>query len=143
LSSPYKDTTVISKGNALADAAAKAVAHQAAVKIMAVTLDKSSRCAVDHPKELYQSSDVTSEEKEQWKNWGAVEDEDGIWTIGGKPVLLKKYLMTVTRWFHDKAHGGMEAVANQVQQVWAAPGGYAAAKKIINTCPTYQKFSNI
>lgn len=53
---------------------------------MAVTLDKSSRCAVDHPKELYQSSDVTSEEKEQWKKWGAVEDEDGIRTIGGTPL---------------------------------------------------------
>jgi len=45
--------------------------------------------------------------------------------------------MTMTRWFHDKAHGGMEAVANQVQQVRAAPGIYAAAKSI-NICPTWQ-----
>ena len=51
--------------------------------------------------------------------------------------------MSITRWFHDKAHGGVEAVANQVQQVWAALGVYAAAKRIINACPTCQKFSNI
>ena len=109
-----RDTTVIGQGNALAHAAEKAAARQPAAKTMAVTSDKSSWPDVDHPKELYQS-DVTSEEKEQWKKWEAVEDEDGIWTIGGKPVLPKKYLMTVNRWFHDRAHGGMEAVANQVQ----------------------------
>lgn len=34
-------------------------------------------------------------------------------------------------------------MANQVQQVWAAPGICAAAKRIINTCPTCQKFSNV
>lgn len=91
-----RDTTVISKGNALADVAAKAVARQPAAKIMAVTSDKRSWPDVDHPKELYQSV-VTSEEKEQWKKWEAVGDEDEIWTTGGKPVLPKKYLMTITR----------------------------------------------
>ncbi|KAK4807174.1 LOW QUALITY PROTEIN: hypothetical protein QYF61_024294 [Mycteria americana] len=50
------------------------------------------------------------------KKWEAVENEDGIWTIGGKPILPKRYLMTITRWFHDKAHGEIEAVVNQVQQ---------------------------
>lgn len=37
----------------------------------------------------------------------------------------------------------METEANQAQQVWVAPGVYAAAKRIINACPTSQKFSNI
>jgi len=56
---------------------------------MAVTLKKSSWPDVDHLKELYQS-DVTSEEKKQWKKWEAVEDEDGIWTIGGKTCLTEQ-----------------------------------------------------
>lgn len=45
----------------------------------------------------------------------------------------------ITEWFHDEAHGRMEAVANQVQQVWADLVVYAAAKIIINTCPTCHK----
>lgn len=48
-----RDTTVISKGNALADAAAKAAVHQPVVKIVAVASDKSSRPIVDHPEKLY------------------------------------------------------------------------------------------
>ena len=51
----------------------------------------------------------------------------------------KKYLITIARWFHDKAHGGAEAIAKQVQKVWAAPGIYAAAKRIMNSCLTCQK----
>lgn len=39
--------------------------------------------------------------------------------------------MTITRWFHDKAPGGVEAVAYQIQQVWVALGVYAAAKELL------------
>lgn len=37
----------------------------------------------------------------------------------------------------------MEAVANQVQQVWADLGVYTAAKTITNTCPTCHKLLHI
>lgn len=46
------DATVISQGNVLTDAAAKAAARQPAVNTMAVTSDKSSWPDVDHPKGL-------------------------------------------------------------------------------------------
>lgn len=46
------DTTIISQGNVLTDAAAKATVRQLAVNILAVTSDKSSWPDVDHPEEL-------------------------------------------------------------------------------------------
>lgn len=69
-----RDTTVIGKENALSNAAAKAAVHQRAVKIMAVPSDESSQPSVNNPRKLYRS-DVTNEEKEQWRKWESVEDE--------------------------------------------------------------------
>ncbi|XP_075367747.1 protein NYNRIN-like [Mycteria americana] len=94
------------------------------------------------PKAIYEK-DSTAEEKKQWEKREAEQSDSGIWTIAGKPILPKKYLITVARWFHDKAHGGAEAVANQVRKIWTAPGIYAAAKRITSSCPTCQKFSSI
>lgn len=109
---------------------------------MVIDMDRSLWPDVNHPEKLYQT-EVRGEDKEQWKKkWEAVENEYGIWTIGRKTILPKRYLMPITRWFHDKAHEGIEVVVNQVQQVWAVPGVYAAAKRIINSCPTCQKFSH-
>lgn len=49
-----------------------------------------------------------------------MEDEDVIWTTARKPILPEKYLMTITNGFHDKAYGGVAAVANEIQQLWVA-----------------------
>lgn len=70
----YKDTTVISKGNALADAATKTMACQPVINTMAVAPDKSSW--PDHPRKLYQQN--TRNEEEQCRKWEAVEDEGGL-----------------------------------------------------------------
>ena len=83
--------------------------------------------------------DCSVGEKKQWGQREAKQSDDGIWTAGGKPILPEKYFITIARWFHDKAHGGAEAIAKQVQKVWAAPGIYVAAKRITNRCPTCQK----
>ncbi|XP_064356244.1 uncharacterized protein LOC135324271 [Dromaius novaehollandiae] len=138
-----KDTTEISRGNALADAAAKAAARQPLKECMGAVprMDQSEWPNLIDPKTMYEK-DCSVEEKKQWEQWEAKQSDDGIWTIGEKPILPKKYLITIARWFHDKAHGGAEAIAKQVQKVWAAPGIYAAAKRITNSCPTCQKFSN-
>ena len=69
-------------------------------------------------------------------------DETGIWTIGGKPILPRKYLMTLARWFHDKTHGGMTAVVNQTEKMRAAPGIHMAVKRIMSSCPTCWNFSD-
>ena len=138
-----KGTTEISKGNALADAAAKAAARQPLKECMVAipAMDQSEWTKVTDLKTMYEK-DCSAEEKEQWKKWEANQDDDGIWTTGGKPMLPKKYVITVARWFHDKTHGGAEAVANQVQKVWTAPEVYAAAKRITNSCLACQKFSS-
>lgn len=57
----------------------------------------------------------------QWEKWEATQNGDGIGTIEVKPILPKKYLITLAGWFHDKAQGGAEAIANKVQKVWMAP----------------------
>uniref|UniRef100_A0A8B9PMP5 Ig-like domain-containing protein n=1 Tax=Apteryx owenii TaxID=8824 RepID=A0A8B9PMP5_APTOW len=77
------------------------------------------------PQTTYEK-DCSAKEKKQWEKREAKQNEDGIWTTGGKPILPKKYVVTVARWFHDKAHGGAEAVANQVQKVWAPSPGLPA-----------------
>lgn len=56
---------------------------------MEVASDESLRPDVDHPRKFCQSN-VTNEEKEEWTKWEALEDEAGVSTIGGKPVLPKK-----------------------------------------------------
>lgn len=133
------DTSRISKRNAFADVAAKAAARQPVVKIMTVVSDKGSWLNL---RKLYQW-DVKNEEKQEWRKWEAMEDDVVIWTTGRKPVLPEKYLMTVTNGFHDKAYGGVAAVANEIQQLCVALSICAATKRIINGCSTCQKFSNI
>lgn len=80
--------------------------------------------------------------KRKWEKQEAKQDDDGIWTIGRKLILPKKYFIAVTRWFHDKAHGRAEVVADQVWRVRTAPWVYAAAKRITSSCQACQKFSN-
>ena len=84
----------------------------------------------------------SAEEKKQGEKWEAKRDDSRIGTIGRKATLPTKYLITATRWFHDKAHRGAEAVANQVQKVWSAPGISAAAKSITSTCATRHPLSS-
>ena len=59
-----------------------------------------------------------------------------------KTNSTKKYVIPIARWYHEKAHGGAEAVAKQVQKVLASAGIYVAAKRRSNSCPACQKFSS-
>ncbi|GAB0210142.1 hypothetical protein GRJ2_003480000 [Grus japonensis] len=127
-----KDTTEISKGNALADVAAKAAAQQSLRECM-VALSMVNQCewtSLMDPKTMY-GKDCSTEETKQWEKWEAKQDDDRIWTIGGKPILPKKYVITVARWFHDKAHGGAEAVVNQASN----PG--KLTRHLIEGCLAY------
>ena len=85
-----KDTTEISRGNALVDAAAKAAARQPLRECMGAVprMDQSEWPNLIDPKTMYEK-DCSVEEKEQWEQWEAKQSDDGIWTIGGKPILPK------------------------------------------------------
>ena len=48
-----RGTNIISRGNALADAAVKATARQPVIIIMVVDMDRSSWPGVNHPEKLY------------------------------------------------------------------------------------------
>lgn len=48
------------------------------------------------PKTMYEK-DCSAEEKEQQGKWEANQDNDRIWTIGGKLILPKKYVITVAK----------------------------------------------
>lgn len=64
--------------------------------------------------------------------------------MGEKACLIKK--ISVTKWFHGKAYSGLEAVANQVLQVWVtlcSQSVCAATRIISNDYPICKKFSNI
>lgn len=100
-------------------------------------IDKSKWPNLMDPKTVYWK-DYSAIEK--WKKCEVNQDNDGVWTIGGKPILQKRYIITVAWWFHEMTHEGGEAIVNQVQKVWETPGNYAAAKTITNDCLTCQKF---
>ena len=136
-----KDKTEISQGNELADTAAKAAALQPWKEYMAAipTQNQNKWPDLTDPKAVYEK-DCSVEERKQWEKWEAKQEESGIWTSGGKLILPKKYIVTVARWFHDKTHRGAEAIAEQIQKEWSAPGIHGAAKRVVNSCPTCLKF---
>lgn len=65
--------------------------------------------------------DCLTEEERQWEKWEATQNGDGVGTIEVKLILPKKYLITLAGWLHEKAPGGTEAIANNVQKAWMAP----------------------
>lgn len=65
--------------------------------------------------------DCSTEEERRWEKWEATQNGDGVRTIEVKLILPKKYLITPAGWFHEKAPGGTEAIANKAEEVWMAP----------------------
>ncbi|XP_064898976.1 uncharacterized protein LOC135576574 [Columba livia] len=121
-------------GNALADSAARAAAvHDAspATTVVATLLPFPVGPA------LYDELD--EEELNKWKRWETTQ-QDGIWKLGDKPLLPMRYVLPLTRWIHDRTHGGPEAVASKIQQLWAAPGVYSAAKRLTDSCTLCKKY---
>ncbi|XP_064929372.1 protein NYNRIN-like isoform X1 [Columba livia] len=121
-------------GNALADSAARAAAvHDAspATTVVATLLPFPVGPA------LYDELD--EEELNKWKRWEATQ-QDSIWKLGDKPLLPMRYVLPLTRWIHDHTHGGPEAVASKIQQLWAAPGVYSAAKRLTDSCTLCKKY---
>ena len=109
--------------------AAKAAALQPIHESTSITTPSADDWPdINNPAQIHAA--VTQEERARWESWEAVKDETGIWTIRGKPILPGKCLMTLARWFHDKTHGGMTAVVNQIERRWAAPGIPTAVKRI-------------
>ena len=112
-----KGKTEISQGNELANAAAKAAALEPWKECVAAIPAQNQNKWPDltDPKAMYEK-DCSVEERKQWEKWEAKQEESGIWTSGGKLILPKKYIVTVARWFHDKTHGGAEAIAEQIRK---------------------------
>ena len=80
-----KDTTEISKGNALADAAAKAAAHEPLRgRVVALPrMNQSEWPNVIDPRTMYEKA-CSVEEKKQWEQREVEQDDDGIllWKLG-------------------------------------------------------------
>lgn len=94
-------TDRITKGNALADQAAKAAAKQILL-LMALKLEYSEGELLEMGK-LY--DDLPEDKKKLWEKLEGDQSE-GIWTLGGKPLLPKRHLLLITEWYHNKMHGG-------------------------------------
>ncbi|GAB0195032.1 protein NYNRIN-like [Grus japonensis] len=81
----------LAKGNELADQAAKAAARQV---IFAMTLTHQGELDLELPdmQKLYE--ELPEEERQLWEKLGA-EQQNGQWTLGGKPLLPKRYLILI------------------------------------------------
>ncbi|KAM6395882.1 uncharacterized protein O9250_012387 [Rhynochetos jubatus] len=95
------------KGNALADQAAKAAARQ----VFAVTWISGKEPDTELPDKGELSEELPGEEKQLWEKLGA-QHRGGQWILGSKPLLLKRYLLPITR---EKTHGGPGNVALRIQ----------------------------
>jgi len=104
------------RNNELSNKAAKAAIYQHIHECSAITNSSAENWPeMNNPVQIY--ADVTQEEQAPWESWEAVKDETGIRTIGGKPILPRKHVMTLSRWFHDKTHRGMTAIVNQIEKM--------------------------
>ncbi|XP_040977927.1 uncharacterized protein LOC121233150 [Aquila chrysaetos chrysaetos] len=86
--------------------------------------------------------DLPEEEKQQWTQLGA-QRREGLWILNNKPLLPKRYLLPITRWHHERTHGGPESLALRIQRLWAAPGIYAAAKRICEGCKLCRQYASV
>ncbi|GAB0210249.1 hypothetical protein GRJ2_003490700 [Grus japonensis] len=129
----------LAKGNALVDQAAKAAARQV---IFAMTLTHQEELDRELPdmQKLYE--ELPEEERRLWEKLGA-EQQNGQWTLGGKPLLPKRYLIPIVRWHHEKTHGGPENTALRVQRLWAAPGIYTAIKRVCEGCRLCKEYASL
>ncbi|GAB0209570.1 hypothetical protein GRJ2_003422700 [Grus japonensis] len=129
----------LAKGNELADQAAKAAARQV---IFAMTLTHQEELDLELPdmQKLYE--ELPEEERRLWEKLGA-EQQNGQWTLGGKPLLPKRYLIPIARWHHEKTHGGPENTALRVQRLWAAPGIYTAIKRVCEGCRLCKEYASL
>ncbi|GAB0209769.1 hypothetical protein GRJ2_003442600 [Grus japonensis] len=129
----------LAKGNELADQAAKAAARQV---IFAMTLTHQEELDLELPdmQKLYE--ELPEEERRLWEKLGA-EQQNGQWTLGGKPLLPKRYLIPIVRWHHEKTHGGPENTALRVQRLWAAPGIYTAIKRVCEGCRLCKEYASL
>lgn len=87
-------------------------------------------------------AEVTQEEWARWESLEAVKDETGTWAMRGKPILTRKYLMSLAGWFHDKIHRDITTIVNQIEKMWTVPGIHMAVKRIVHSCPTCWKLSD-
>ncbi|GAB0207301.1 hypothetical protein GRJ2_003195700 [Grus japonensis] len=129
----------LAKGNELVDQAAKAAARQV---IFAMTLTHQGELDRELPdmQKLYE--ELPEEERQLWEKLGA-EQQNGQWTLGGKPLLPKRYLIPIARWHHEKTHGGPENIALRVQRLWAAPGIYTAIKRVCEGCRLCKQYASL
>ena len=63
--------------------------------------------------------------------------------LNNKPLLPKRYLLPITQWHRKKTHGGPESLALRIQRLWAAPGIYAAAKRICEGCKLCKQYASV
>ncbi|XP_042645101.1 protein NYNRIN-like [Tyto alba] len=113
----------------------------AVLKTISKTREDLRDTPVEHP-DLNLFTDGSSFYLHEWKKMQAVQDK-GIWTLNGKPLLPRRYVLPLARWYHEKGHGGPEAVASKVTQLWAAPGIFSAAKKLTEGCSLCKRYGDI
>ncbi|XP_029859307.1 uncharacterized protein LOC115336468 isoform X1 [Aquila chrysaetos chrysaetos] len=129
---------IIAKGNSLAKQATRAAARQI-VSVMSLSQHEIT-FELPNVNKLYE--DFPEEEKQQWTQLEAHRRE-GPWILNNKPLLPKRYLLPITRWQHERTHGGLGNLALRIQRLWAAPGIYTAAKRICEGCKLCRQYASV
>ncbi|XP_059571099.1 uncharacterized protein LOC132244104 [Alligator mississippiensis] len=125
----------VSKGNALADAAAQTTALQPLSALAFQTQIPQSKAYLGillEPK-MYKSAPPL--EQQRWKVAGATCEKDGIWQLSDERIALPKAaLRPYLQQLHQNEHLGCEKLATITNRLFYAPGVYQEAKRLLERC---------
>lgn len=130
-----KGTDRISQGNHKADQAAKDAAMQGTSAVMALTKDPKDTI----PKQVLidMQEHAPPKEKQQWKMAGAVQTDDGLHHVDGKPCLPRSLYPLAAKLSHGVSHvstGGMVTITQQ--SFHTTPGLNTYFKNFCRSCMT-------
>ena len=125
-----KATDPVAKGNASADAAAKAAAVASPTTTLAVSLPADSPPASLSEMQAFASAN----ERTTWKNCGATY-RDGVWVgPSNKPCLPKHFFPAFCKLTHGLDHVSKGGMLGLISQSWFTKGFSAAAAKHCSSC---------
>lgn len=131
-------TDPVSKGNALADHAAKKAAVSSPPAILQCPSvqppEPVALPSINDVAELQNRAD--KKEKDKWIKRGCkIDRESGLWLHpSGRPVCPRSLLHVLVRVAHGPAHVGKAVIAGMIESQWYAPGQAQIAEELVTRC---------